>query len=469
VFARARPAAAFDRAPGEPGAASEASRAARPEALTDVSEWAVDEVAVALRLTAAAATALLTDCVLLEEKLPATLATVEDGRIGWAHARVVAELLAPLGDEPRPTAEARVLARAEGKTPAQLRVAARRALLQADPAAAAQRVALAVRSREVRYLPGEDGLSTLAALLPAPVGLACHDALAQYATACRTPGDERTTGQRMADCLADLILRPGATGLPPVQAQLSLIASSQTLLGGDEPGEVGGELLPAPLVRELADTLGLLPRTALRAAPDELATGGPGSPAGRAALADLLDTRSIAGTALAHRPRIAVVDQLSGSLVALTDAVELRRSIREGRGLGPPQETPGYRPAADLDRFVRLRDRRCRFPGCRARPRACDLDHTCPYPAGPTRHDNLCCLCEHHHRLSHQAPGWALRATRDGGLEWTTPSGEKIITHPPRYGADDDHPITVHASTGPTSDAALEQPAPGADDDPPPF
>ena len=62
----------------------------------------------------------------------------------------------------------------------------------------------------------------------------------------------------MADCLADLILRPGIN--PPVQIGLTLVAGVDTLAGGDEPGELDGHPVPAVLVRELAYTLGLLPR-----------------------------------------------------------------------------------------------------------------------------------------------------------------------------------------------------------------
>jgi hypothetical protein len=89
---------------------------------------------------------------------------------------------------------------------------------------------------------------------------------------------------------------------------------------------------------------------------------------------------------------------------------------------------------------VRARDRRCRFPGCRTRADRCDLDHNTPWPAGATGCDNLCCLCRHHHRLSHQAPGWTMRRLPDGGLAWTTPGGQPITTRPPRYGTDDDLP-----------------------------
>ena len=161
------------------------------------------------------------------------------------------------------------------------------------------------------------------------------------------------------------------------------------------------------------------------------------------ALQRLLAARTLTGTALAHRPRIALVDQLTGTLLALTDAVELRQAATAGHGLGPPPATDAYRPPDPLARFVRLRDRRCRFPGCRARARCADLDHQTPHPHGPTAHDNLACLCEHHHRLSHQAPGWRLRRDDAGGLVWTLPGGHTLTTHPPAVGTDDAPTTTV--------------------------
>jgi hypothetical protein len=109
-----------------------------------------------------------------------------------------------------------------------------------------------------------------------------------------------------------------------------------------------------------------------------------------------------------------------------------------GATLGPPPPSDEHDPGAELDRFVRLRDRRCRFPGCRAR--TCDLDHRRAWPDGPTAHHNLCCLCEHHHRLKHQAPGWRLDQTDDGGLAATMPTGEVRVSPPPRYGTDLDLP-----------------------------
>jgi Domain of unknown function (DUF222) len=92
-----------------------------------------------------------------------------------------------------------------------------------------------------------------------------------------------------------------------------------------------------------------------------------------------------------------------------------------------------YRPSAALATYVRLRDLTCRFPGCDAAAEVCDLDHTVPWPYGPTHASNLKLLCRHHHLLKtfytgHS--GWADVQMPDGTVVWTSPTGHEYTTKP---------------------------------------
>jgi hypothetical protein len=94
-----------------------------------------------------------------------------------------------------------------------------------------------------------------------------------------------------------------------------------------------------------------------------------------------------------------------------------------------PSGSGPYRPSRSLAALVRQRDGRCRFPGCTVAARFCDLDHVRPWPAGPTRADNLACLCRRHHRVK-QRHGWTARLCPDAVLTWTTPTGQTRTTYP---------------------------------------
>ena len=86
-----------------------------------------------------------------------------------------------------------------------------------------------------------------------------------------------------------------------------------------------------------------------------------------------------------------------------------------------------------LDRFLRVRDRRCRFPGCRRPVAAGELDHRVRYPDGPTSAGNMAGFCVGHHRGKHQAPGWTYAMGPDGELIVTTPTGLTASTAPPPF------------------------------------
>ena len=88
-----------------------------------------------------------------------------------------------------------------------------------------------------------------------------------------------------------------------------------------------------------------------------------------------------------------------------------------------------YRPSAALTRFVQCRDLTCSFPGCDQPAVGCDIDHSVPYPHGPTHPSNTGLKCRIHHLLKTFC-GWTDRQRPDGNIEWTSPRGRTYTTSP---------------------------------------
>ncbi|MCV7423007.1 DUF222 domain-containing protein [Mycobacterium yunnanensis] len=100
-------------------------------------------------------------------------------------------------------------------------------------------------------------------------------------------------------------------------------------------------------------------------------------------------------------------------------------------GQAPPENR--YRPSKKLADFVRCRDMTCRFPGCRVPATNCDVEHTIPWPHGPTAASNLKCVCRRHHLLKTfwgGENGWRERQLDDGTVIWTAPDGREFVTTP---------------------------------------
>ncbi|MBJ7340277.1 MAG: HNH endonuclease, partial [Mycolicibacterium sp.] len=100
-------------------------------------------------------------------------------------------------------------------------------------------------------------------------------------------------------------------------------------------------------------------------------------------------------------------------------------------GQAPPEQR--YTPSKKLADFIRARDMTCRFPGCCAPATNCDLDHTIPWPYGPTQASNLKALCRKHHLLKTfwgGQGGWQDRQFPDGTVEWRAPDGRRHLTRP---------------------------------------
>ena len=353
-----------------------------------VSEFAADEIAAALSVARGTAGRRIAFALGLTA-LPATRAALREGRIGLGVAHRIVDGLDHLPRAVAVAAEAEVLKDAVGRTPGQVQSRIAHAVIATDPAAAQTRHVRAVADRRVELYAQPDGMATLWALLPADDAVLVMAALRGQADAARAPGDTRTRAQRVADALVDLHTAHWRNPAPP---------SSGDPSNGDPSNgpRWRGRGRGGPLVRVVVAATTLL---GLDEQPGELAGYGP-IPAEVA--------RRLAADHTGTWQRI-LTDPVSGALLD----VGRRR----------------YTPPAALAEHIRVRDRTCRFPGCRMPAERCDLDHLCRYPDGPTSRCNLCAECRHHHRLKHEA-GWQVH--NDPGLPatviWTTPAGLSYTT-----------------------------------------
>jgi hypothetical protein len=410
-----------DREFGSRGGPGIDTRHRRRGVLADVSETFVIELAQIRCCSEVEAEWLAVESLLLITHLPGTWSALHAGRIDVRKMRAMVDLLGSTKPHVAAVVEQRVLPGADVLTVAQLRQRVRRALAKLDAEVLDRRRAEAALRASVGHQPTGDGMSRLVIDLPLPQAAACVDAISQHADLLRADGDMRPVGVIRAAVAADLILRPWDTSRPPVAAQLVVHAPLAALAApstNPQPAaEVAGEVVTAAQCRELLEQL------------------------------DMLGVRSTSGGGCVQ---VAIGNPITGRLVAVATQRELRRAagsrrrtkrkslgnapLADGPGLRPPAPTTAYRPTAEQQRFVEVRDRHCRMPGCRRRPGRCDIDHAIAHAdGGPTECWNLCCLCRRHHRIKTFARGWHFELLADGRLLVRTPSGVSRITRPPGW------------------------------------
>jgi hypothetical protein len=432
-----------DPPPGHPGARRRGGGSPVP----GTSEFLPEELAAPLNCSRSFAAGVLSDAHQLTERMPAVWRACSEGRLDWFRARVFADVLAVASDEVVGVVVPQLLPVASGLSSGRLRTRLLAAAIAADEDFAEQRRRQALRGARVRTYPVGDGMSALVSELPSPVAAAMWSRIDQAAQLARTAGDDRPIGLLRSEAHAALVLNPG---------------------GNDGPGFTGHVTVLAPL-----SALGV--EGALPVPGTDLAVGnGPsvdGTPITAAHLRELLTQIGALGvqTPPGGSLAIAITDEAGALLATATPADVARLAARgcldHGRTadcgcpqLRMPAGVAGYDRTAAQERFVRLRDRSCRHPGCSQPAGRTDLDHVVPYDCGGrTGCDNLCCLCRTHHRLKTFARGWRFVVAPDGTLTVTTPSGITRSTRPPGL---------RHQPALPAPPLAPPSPA---DDSPPPF
>ena len=367
----------------------------------------VAEIAAAVHESEAVVTRDIDEAERLVRRLPLTLSALADGRIGERHARVLVEQSIGLGAHPSDTDpsdaarrlgdfERELVPLAEGLNPPSTRRRARRVRERLLPESIDVRSRRAVAERRVVLENADDGMAWLHHYLPA---VEAHAAFERLSRLARRVGRAERGGRSLAQMRSDVgrdLLVDGADG--------ALAGRHGALAGVDRI---------RPTVHITVPVLTLLGRSEEPAALDGY---GPID----ADTARRLAARAPSFTRILTHPETGVV-------------------LSVGR--------TSYAVPADLKRFVRLRDGRCRFPGCGRQARSCELDHTVAWTdGGETAHDNLAALCAGHHHLKHETAwrvsrvdragpgtsgpsGGGRRAGRDA-LVWTSPTGREYVTEP---------------------------------------
>lgn len=376
--------------------------AARDRRLTvEVEDAAREEIAVALRLSPDQARERIGIARLLHSALPGVLVALEEGRITYAHARILAEQVRrldgsrliteqhPALDSPN---EAHDRARAlelcqrfeevalpiaERSTVPRTRERARVILARIDAEGAEQRRQRARGAIDVRIRPLDDGLALLEAWLPAEDAVRVHAALNSRVAASPADGHQ-TLGHRRAGALVEaLCATGGAGGTGKVHAEIQVVIDLPSLVG-------------------LTDSVGSI-----------ACSGGPRHELTTRALRDLLANQEID-----LRLRRLITDPLTGAL------------LDRGR--------TAYAVSGSLRALLVARDGTCRFPGCNRSAARSEMDHAVAWDDnGATDRSNLGALCTRHHRLKTHGRWQIIASHPDGSCTWRSPSGREYWGEPP--------------------------------------
>jgi hypothetical protein len=233
--------------------------------------------------------------------------------------------------------------------------------------------------------------------LPASEAMAIDGRLTHAARALQAPSETRTLTQLRTDVLVDLLLAESVVSTKPeggVAEHTQDFGRSSGISSRD-----GADARTGQIRAHINVTVPVLTLMGVDDEPADLEGYGP-IPA------------DVARRLAAHAP----------SFIRLLTHPETGVVMSVGR--------TAYAVPADLKKWLRVRDRTCRHPGCMIPASRCELDHTTPWShGGSTSHDNLAYLCRKHHMLKSEGV-WQYTQQTAGVLTATSPMGRSYETTP---------------------------------------
>ncbi len=404
--------------------------------------WATDdwdaasvEIGAALGMSMGRASSQMDLALKLRTRLPRLAALLCDGKVTLQVARTAAARTDLIVDRDAvATVDAKIAAAAPGwgrLSQTKLEAAIDLWVNAVDPAAV-HRTRSRARDRDVKIGDAEndrDGLSSMWATLLATDG-EILDARLSAMAAMVCAHDPRTLAQRRADSLGALgaghFVLSCACGSETCTAVVDdgrassviihVMADSDAVAAPVDPA-IHGEHPPAPAV-DFADAIReyrAKHRPAETRGPTATPPDAPAAPASESP-----ERRNSAG----YIPGGPIIPA-----ALLADLIARGATIDH---LKPPAVDPqkSYRPTPSLVTWMRHRDLICRAPGCDRPASTADIDHTVPWPYGPTHPSNTKSYCRKHHLVKTFWPGFTDRQSLDGTIEFTTPTGHTYTTRP---------------------------------------
>jgi len=333
--------------------------------------FTADELGAELRMSRHSAARLIADAMDLKHRLPGLLMTLRAGGTDAYRARLVALLTRERSAETAAEVEDRVLRRMDRLTRSQVEHVVEEALALIEPEVREETAAAREETRHVTLEPSLDDHIEVYARLAAGWALRLDARVDEVADmlAVVHPEMEETKNQRRARALG-------------------LLADPEAVLALKERyrGVSDGANQPEPLP---ATTLYVHVR------PD--------------GVADLEDYGVLS------MPSVA--ELLTNSNVTVKPVIDLAH-------MAP---SSGYQPSERLREGVILANPTCIFPYCDGNSRKSQLDHTIPYPHGPTTAENLGPPCRRHHNVKTHGAGWALQQPFRGIFVWRSPTGRIYV------------------------------------------